>query len=703
MNILDFNDATLKLYEVLEPSSILNLPFYNISQCEYSHFTQEQIEGMTQHIISSGNYAFQVPTKTQKQNEFFADINVSVLTFENVNYFIVNVSDITQEVNNRKELEQTKEAYKSIYNKLPNGVITHANGKIRTCNETFLSYVDIARRDLYGTNFIELFNPDDKHLVQQQIDNPVKGEILIVRGLKKDDLFHKYTIESFKEKLFEQEIVVSFISDYQLQEDFSKEQLRANIASEANALLEKEIEKHKETRIKLEESQEISKSVFNSSIDTIISTNLNNVISEVSPSACYTFGYQMEELLGLKSSNLYAIESEFKEIEKQLKEEGFYIGEITNKRKDGSLFTSFLSCAAMKNNNGDQIGFMGISRDITDIKKAEFELIESEKKYRDLFVNLSDAVIVVDSNNLILELNRAAKHLFQIKDNKEYNLMDFVLEEDKNFFHKKSKEFRKKGNIVNVEFRIKTKKGFIRTVNLSSSAIFSGNNFIGSRDIIRDITEQKEAEYNLNKSIKEKEVLLKEVHHRVKNNLQVISSILNLQSSYVKDQNTLTILRESQNRVKSMSFIHESLYRSKDFSEVNFSDYVNNLVNNIIHSFHLSNSNVQLITDLGAVNLNLDQAIPCGLIINELLTNAMKYAYEGIENPELFIGISQENNLISICVSDNGIGLPEGFKIDESDSLGLQLVQTLMEQLEGTLILNNEKGTKYFITFEKVT
>jgi len=703
MLVIDANNAMLRLYEIEKLEDYIGKSFFHISPCDYQQFPKEKIKAITGQILESGNYTFAIPAKTVKNNDFFADIDISVCTLGEDQFFIITIIDGKEHQSNRQELEQTKETYKSIYNKLPNGVVTHSDKIIRSCNDTFLSYRDQGRKDIYGTNFIDLFHPEDKELIVEHLKNPIKGKVIIVRGLKNGDPWHKFTLESFQEKFFDAEVIVSFISDYQLQEDLAKEQLRANLASEANALLEREISKHKKTRIALEQSQEISKSVFNSSIDTIISTNLNNEISELSPSACYTFGYEMSEMLGMKSTELYAEEKQFKAIEKQLKSSGFYVGEILNKKKDGTVFTSFLSCAEMKNTKGHLIGFMGISRDITDIKKAELELVESEQKYRDLFVNLSDAVIVVDSNNIILELNRAAQSLFQIEDTKPKNLLDFVFEEDRDYVFKKSKEFRKKGNIVNVEFRITTKNGHIRNVNLSSSAIYHGQEFIGSRDIIRDITEQKEAEYNLNKSIKEKEVLLKEVHHRVKNNLQVISSILNLQSSYVKDPNTLTILRESQNRVKSMSFIHESLYRSKDFSEVNFSDYINNLINNIIHSFHLSENTVQLITDLGAVNLNLDQAIPCGLIVNELLTNAMKYAYQDVENPELFVSIAQHKNNIELRIEDNGIGLPKGFKIDEADSLGLQLVQTLLEQIDGTLDLKVKNGTKYFITFEKVS
>jgi PAS domain S-box-containing protein len=200
------------------------------------------------------------------------------------------------------------------------------------------------------------------------------------------------------------------------------------------------------------------------------------------------------------------------------------------------------------------------------------------------------------------------------------------------------------------------------------------------------VTEKKESERQIKQSLKEKEVLLKEVHHRVKNNLQVISSILNLQSSYVKDQNTLDILRESQNRIKSMSFIHESLYHTENFSSIDFSDYILNLSKNLVHSYRVYNELVDLKLDIGKVVLNLDQAIPCGLIVNELVSNALK--------------LEEIDKMVFLHVADTGIGLPDGIDFRNTDSLGLQLVVTLVEQLEGEIELDTSNGTKYIINFE---
>lgn len=218
--------------------------------------------------------------------------------------------------------------------------------------------------------------------------------------------------------------------------------------------------------------------------------------------------------------------------------------------------------------------------------------------------------------------------------------------------------------------------------------------------ITRDVTDKVEFETRLIESVQEKEILLKEVHHRVKNNLQVISSILNLQSSYVEDEKTLEIINESQNRIRSMSYIHESLYQTKDFSSIDFHDYITNLIQNLVHSYQIYTSETKLNLKVDRVQLVLDQATPCGLILNELVSNSMKYAYPEGKEGEIQVEIKEEGGKVKIRVDDFGVGLPEGFKIEDSDSLGLDLVDTLVDQIDGELILNTEKGTKYLIIFD---
>ena len=219
--------------------------------------------------------------------------------------------------------------------------------------------------------------------------------------------------------------------------------------------------------------------------------------------------------------------------------------------------------------------------------------------------------------------------------------------------------------------------------------------------VAHDISEKKKSNIEIVESLKEKEILLKEIHHRVKNNLQVISSILNLQSSFVTDENTLDILQESRNRIRSMAIIHENLYRTEDFSSINFSNYLENLTTNLVSSYRI-HEDVVLDLNLEDVDLVLDQAIPSGLLVNEIITNALKYAWGREVKGTISIDLCDEDGMVCLEISDDGVGLPSEFTEMESDTLGLQLVTTLVEQLDGEIEVDIKKGTKYLIKFDNI-
>ncbi len=229
----------------------------------------------------------------------------------------------------------------------------------------------------------------------------------------------------------------------------------------------------------------------------------------------------------------------------------------------------------------------------------------------------------------------------------------------------------------------------------------TNNNVIEISGIGFDITENKINEEKITQSLKEKDVLLKEVHHRVKNNMQVISSILNLQSSYVRDSYALNLLKECQNRIKSMAFIHESLYQTKNFESVNFSEYVTTLSKNLVHTYSINTKKIKLILTLDELMLSLDASIPCGLIINEIISNSLKYAFPDNRDGIIFVTLRVDKNKVKIEVGDNGIGIPENVDIKNTQTLGLQLVDTLVEQISGVLKLNRSKGTIFSIEFNK--
>ncbi len=213
-----------------------------------------------------------------------------------------------------------------------------------------------------------------------------------------------------------------------------------------------------------------------------------------------------------------------------------------------------------------------------------------------------------------------------------------------------------------------------------------------------DITVHKQVEAKLKASLKEKEVLLQEIHHRVKNNLQVISSLLRLQAGYIKNEQALDIFQDSQNRVKAMAMIHDNLYQSNDLARIEFSDYICNLTNNLMRCYGV-NRHIQIKLNIDKVFLRIDTAIPCGLIINELISNSIKYAFINSEYGEISVSfLLIDQGKYSLTVSDNGVGIPEDIFYN-NQSLGLELVWKLVEQLEGTIAFNTNSGASFNITF----
>ncbi len=211
-----------------------------------------------------------------------------------------------------------------------------------------------------------------------------------------------------------------------------------------------------------------------------------------------------------------------------------------------------------------------------------------------------------------------------------------------------------------------------------------------------DITERKHREQQLEAALKEKELLLAEIHHRVKNNLQIIDSLLGMQSDMLLNNSATSVLRESQNRVKSMALIHQILYESSDFSSVDFSTVIESLVNNLSLSYALDSSKITVNVETGPVFLPIDTSIPLGLIINELCSNAMKYAFGKQSTGNIYIRLEHfESDRLRLQITDDGVGIPEEFDIENASSLGLQLVHLLSEQISAELSIQRNNPTRF--------
>jgi len=215
------------------------------------------------------------------------------------------------------------------------------------------------------------------------------------------------------------------------------------------------------------------------------------------------------------------------------------------------------------------------------------------------------------------------------------------------------------------------------------------------------ITERKLAEDKIKASLAEKEMLLKEVHHRVKNNMQVISSLLKLQSGSVKNKEDAALFEDSRDRIKSMALVYNKLYQSEDLAHVDFGEYVGELARNLAHSYKTVSGKVTTSVEGGDVSLGVDQAIPCGLVVNELITNSLKYAFPKGRDGEIRVSLAENEGEVELTVSDDGVGIPTSLDLASSPTLGLRLVGNLVEQLGGKIELDRTAGARFRITFRK--
>lgn len=354
--------------------------------------------------------------------------------------------------------------------------------------------------------------------------------------------------------------------------------------------------------------------------------------------------------------------------------------------------------------NNEIIGISVFSKDVTEQKENQQKILNAQSQLEAIINNTTDIVVSIDKNYNIVQFNQLLFDMVKRRNGFElkigmsiFDTMDIAHHSDmKNIYER---VFAEGQSLVAVEMFMVAKE---RKLYFESNynPIKQGQETVGIAIFSRDISEKILAETELRSALKEKEVLLKEVHHRVKNNLQVISSILNLQTSYVKDKETADLLKECQNRIKTMAYIHESLYQAKNFLQINFSEYIINLVKNLFYSYDANQQKIKTIFDVDTIFLNLDTSIPCGLIVNELVSNALKYAFTNGFGGCVTIKIKKtKNNKVEMVIADNGRGMPDNIDYKNTETLGLQLVSILAEQINGTITLIRTKGTTFKINF----
>lgn len=635
--------------------------------------------------------------------------------------------DITERKKVEKALQESEEKYKTLFQSDPNyTILIKPDGVLLDVNTAAERIIGQDKDELVGKNFHELgiFPKKDLELHSEMFSYALKqGKVAPYRAR----IIDKYgkirwvlneASAIMKDNKLDYVLVIGMdITDYKKAED------------------------------KLKESAERFRAVAESAVDAIVTTDQDGNIILFNDSLTKIFGYKKVEMSGKPLTILMPerYKKDYLDELEKFKRSGEHrlIGRTvvtTGLRKDGTEFPFEMSLAVWR--SGEKTYFTSIIRDITKQKISEEQTKEHLEKLTIINKVINTANNASDIPNLLRDVLKSTMELLGFESGGIYllekNTRYAMLEHHENLPEKFIEKIRRikidnepfstvyiKGNAIYDFVEIKPDLEMVSGFKtLAAVPLFSAGKVIGSlnvsstektsiNELKKDVLEaigmqtgtviaKMYSEEAIKDSLRAKEVLIKEIHHRVKNNLQIISSLLDLQESYVKDDQTaVNVLMESQNRVLSMAMIHEMLYQSEDLSSIDFSIYIRNLVFNLSGSYGIINVDSKISVE--DVFLNMETSIPLGLIISELVSNSFKYAFPENKPGELNISLKNKDKHLELIIEDDGIGFPEDvdFRNIES-SLGLRLVNSLVNQLDGTIELDRSHGTKFTITFKEL-
>lgn len=457
----------------------------------------------------------------------------------------------------------------------------------------------------------------------------------------------------------------------------------------------------------LKERKKLFELIVTSANDAVLVTDANS-IDEPGPVVTYAnpqfeamTGYSAEEMIGQSPRILQGPKTDRKKLDQirlALSNNKPIVVDLENYRKDGTTFWVEISIFPLADDTGRMTHFVSIQRDINEWKKIGNQL----KLQASMLDEVSNAIIVVDKNNNVSYWNKQAEVLYKFHKSEmvgHRNSGKIFAQDSLSMANEAMRKLQYEG-FWRGEMTMQRKDGSTFIALVSNRALLDENgDFTGYIGVSTDITELKRIQNTLESSVHEKEVLLKEIHHRVKNNMQIISSLLHLQALQSDDALINEVLVESQSHVRTMSMVHEKLYKSVDLSKVSLADYTNELAEELLHTWTGTKLQVNRHFNLDNIELSIEQAIPCGLLLNELISNAVKHGFNRHNSGNLYIRLYSENGHVCIEVANDGSKLPESFNLKQTESLGTQLIDSLTEQLMGSIIFESEPITKFTVKF----
>ncbi|BAQ66639.1 PAS domain S-box protein [Geminocystis sp. NIES-3709] len=589
----------------------------------------------------------------------------------------IEFQSVGRDIHDRKQaemqLQHLNEQLQSLLDNAPLSIsLFDENGCYLEANNTLCNILNLSSKNIIGKTFEDLFPESLCQTFRERLE-------ILKNTLEALDIEDEIIIDN-QTKIFRSVL-------FPVMEEDNTVKIFWAIAYD--------ITKQKQIEASLKTKTEELNRFFSVAIDLLAIANTDADFLRLNRQWEKTLGYSIEKLEGSKFFD-YIHPEDLEKTDNALSilKNQHIVNNFVNRYRcyDGSYRWIEWSCVPVDNL------IYAAARDITDRLKSEnilrqYERIVSATNDAIALVKRDYTYQVVNQNYLDLHGKSYSEvvnhHIAEILDPEVYiNVVPKV-------------ESCLSGETIQFEMWNERDKSNPQYLSVTYSPSFESDQTISGIVVsIRNITQLKQIEQQIEKSLREKEVLLKEIHHRVKNNLQVINSLLNLQSRSIQDSSIRLRFKESQTRIQSMALIHEHLYQSNNLSEINLSKYIKELINVLFSSYQVSNSTIEVKIKIEQnFFLDIDSALPCGLIINELISNVLKYAFDDNQKGKLFIGLSSDDqeNLI-LTIADNGKGLPPELDWEKTTTLGLRLVKNLTNQLRGNIVLDNEQGTKWTIT-----